>query len=114
MNINLSLLDYVVSYFDTRFQVQITNAITKGNTILGQHNGVDCKVNIDFITNEKTGEVINIMVYSYDISILNDVSINREDFDTCDIYDELNYDNSDMVHYLDNESDDSEDRGESI
>ena len=45
---------------------------------------------------------------------LNDVSIDRDDLDADDIYEELNNDDAGMSDYLNNEDDDSEDRGESL
>lgn len=114
MDINSSLLGLIVSYIDERFDIRLDYPKTEGNTLSGKVDNVEVEINIEFIRNEATGEVLDIMLYSDDVPEVNDVSIDRDDTDTDDIYEELNNDESGLSDYLDDEDDDSEDRGHSL
>lgn len=114
MDINLSLLGLIVSYLQDAFDVTLDYPKAEGLTISGKVNNVSVEINIELIRNEATGEVLDIMLYSDDVSELNDVSIDRDDHDTDDIYEELNNDESGLSDYLNNEEDDDEDRGHSL
>lgn len=114
MDINATLLGLIVTYIGDTFDVKLDDSNAEGTTINGKVNNTDVEINIEFIRNEVTGEVLDIMLYSDDVPELNEVSIDRDDLDADDIYEELNNDDSDLSHYLDTEDDDSEDRGHSL
>ena len=114
MDISVSLLGLIVSYLDDSLGVRLDYPKAEGTTLSGKISNQDVEINIDFIRNEATGEVLDIILYRDDVIELNDVSIDRDDLDADDIYEELNNDDAGMSDYLNNEDDDSEDRGESL
>lgn len=113
MNISDTLLNLIVKHINEVHDIELENAKVEDDEIHADFEGEECIITLMFTRNEITQECIDIEMYSDDIFELDDMNIDRDDRDNDDIYDELN-DSGDFDHFMNNEQDDDEDRGQSL
>lgn len=89
----------------------LEDPIVDANTLTVTHDSTKVEVNIEVIRNEATGEAIEVILYSDDLLDVNDLSLGEEH---TDLFEELRVVDEDFDHYMNNEMDDDEDRGQSL
>lgn len=112
-----SLVELIAAVVLQVFNIKLENPEIEGTTLTCTVNNNQCEINIDYINNEATGECLDIILYSDDVPQVDGFSIDKSDRDHDDIYDEvdeINGVNEDFTDFMNNEDDDSEDRGESM
>ena len=112
-----SLDTLITQYLSDTLNITITDVNINTDTIECIHNGKPCEIDIMHTVNDATGECIEITLHSDDIQEIFELDIPKNEADTDSIFDamnDINGVNSDMSHYLNNEDDDTEDRGESL
>ena len=107
----------LTQYLSDTLDLTITDVIINTDTIVCIHDGNPCEIDILHEVNQATGECIEITLHSDDIQEIFELDIPKNTPETDSIFDamnDINGVNSDMSHYLNNEDDDTEDRGESL
>ena len=85
-----TVVDYIIAYIDTEFGIIINNAVMNDDTINGQVYDESCEVTVEYTSNELTGEIIEVTMYSDDLPDIDGETIDRIDTAHDDFYDELN------------------------
>ena len=111
MTINLTFIDALLTVLNEDHDIILTDPTLDANTLTATHDSFNVEINIEVIRNEGTGEAIEVILYSDDLPEVNDLSLGEEH---TALFEELHEVDEDFNHYMNNEMDDDEDRGQTL